>query len=82
MRHARGFFLSVVARAADRLNPAIEGCGNGVPELEECIFLKAYVDKHCLDARLDVADFSFVDAAYDVSVGFPLDRVFFEAVVL
>ena len=82
MRDARRLFLFCVASPVNRLDPAVEGGGNGIPELEEGIFLEPDVHEHRLDPGLDVADFALVNAADDVAVGFALDRVFLELVVL
>ena len=79
---ARGLLLGVAIAAIDGFNPAIEGGRDGVPELQEGIFLKSDVNEHGFDAGLDVADFSFENAADDVAVGFAFDGVFLEPVVL
>ena len=79
---ARGLLLGVAVAAIDGLNAAVEGGRDGVPELEEGIFLKSDVNEHGFDAGLDVADLAFKNAADDVAIGFAFDGVFLEPVVL
>jgi len=62
----------------DFLQSGIECGGQGVPEMEERVFLHADVDKHRLKAVLDVLDAALEDAADDVVVAFAFDRVLFE----
>ena len=49
--------------------------------MEERIFLEADIDEHGLEAVLDVFHAALVDAADDVAVAGPLDRVFLEYAV-
>jgi len=66
--------------AADLLNAAIQA-GQGVPEMEESILLKADVDEHRFETLLDVLYFALKDAADDVTVGISLNIVFFQNAV-
>ncbi|MFM8716257.1 MAG: hypothetical protein ACKOF3_05665 [Spartobacteria bacterium] len=79
---ARGLLLGVAVAAIDGLDAAVEGGGDGIPELEEGIFLESDVDEHGLDAGFDVSDLAFENAADDVAVGFAFDGVFLKPVVL
>ena len=79
---ARGLLFGGAAVASHGLDAAVEGGGNGIPELEEGIFFESDVHEHRLDARFDVAHLALEDAADDIAVGFALDGVFLEAIVL
>lgn len=68
--------------ALDLLEAGVEGFGNGVPEVEEGVFLETNVDEHRVQPGLDVADDAFVDRADDALVVFSLHGVFLERAVL
>ena len=78
----RRFFDCLPIAAFDLFDAAIERGGDGVPEMEESIFLEADVDKHRLQSGLDILDAPLVNAAHDVAVALALDAVFFELAVL
>ena len=65
----------------DFLDAAVERGRNGVPEMEERIFLEADVHEHRLQARLDVFDLALVNAADDVARAVALDAIFLELAV-
>jgi hypothetical protein len=50
--------------------------------MEESVFLEADVDKHRLQAHLDIFDSAFVDRANNVTRSVALDAIFFEPAVL
>ena len=75
-------FVTLLARAIDFFDPAIERSRNRVPEMQERIFLEADVDEHRLQPHLDVLNFSLVDATDDVPGGVALDVIFLEPAVL
>ena len=75
-------FRLLAIAAFDLFDAAVEGRGNGIPEMEKGVFLEADVDKHRLQSGLDVFDPPFVNAARDVAVALALDAIFFELSVL
>ena len=50
-------------RAVDFFDSTVERGWDGIPEMEESIFLEADVDKHRLQPHLDIFDSAFVDRA-------------------
>ncbi len=66
----------------DLLDPAVERGRNRVPEMEEGVFFEADVDKHRLEAGLDVLHPALVDAAGDVAGAVALDAIFLERAIL
>ena len=50
--------------------------------MERGVFLQADVDKHRLEAHLDVFDFALVNAADNVARAAALDAIFFELAIL
>ena len=78
------FFLgwSLFASPLNGLDAAVEGGGDGVPEVEEGVLLEADVDEHGLEAMLDVADLPLEDAADDVALAVALDGVFLQLAIL
>ena len=82
VRRFFGFFRFPRSGRLDFLDPAIERGRDRVPEMEKGVFLQADVDKHRLQARLDVFDPAFVNAARDVAGAVALDAIFLELAVL
>ena len=76
------FFGCCPVGPLDLLDPAVERGGNGVPEMEEGIFFQADVDKHRLEAGLDIFDPALVDAAGDVAGAVAFNAIFLEPAVL
>ncbi len=70
------------ALALDFLKAAVQCCGDGIPEVEEGVFIQADIDEHGFEALLDVFHAAFEDAADDVLVAFALDGVFLKQAVL
>ena len=62
--------------------PSDERGRDGVPEMQERVFVQADVHEHRLEALLDVAHAALEDAADDVLVAFALDGVFLQHAVL
>ena len=50
--------------------------------MKECVLFEADVNKHRLQAHLDVFDFALVNAADDVPRGLTLDAIFLEPAIL
>src|SRR4030095_2910985 len=76
------FSRALVRASVDFFDPAIERRGNRVPKMQERIFFEADVNKHRLQTHLDVFDFTFVNAAYDVPRALTLDAEFLESATL
>ena len=60
------FSRALISSSIDFFNTTIERSRNRVPEMKERIFLEADVNKHRLQAHLDVSDLTLVNAAHDV----------------
>ena len=73
------FSRALVRPSVNFFDSAVEGGGNGIPEMKERIFLEADVDEHRLQSHLNVFDFTLVNAAYDVPRALPLNAVFFKS---
>ncbi len=76
------FALPALTRAVDFFDSTVERGWDGIPEMEESIFLEADVDKHRLQPHLDIFDSAFVDRANNVTRSVALDAIFFEPSVL
>src|SRR5207245_6648805 len=72
------FALPALTRAVDFFDSTVERGWDGIPEMEESIFLEADVDKHRLQSHLDIFDSAFVDRANNVTRGVALDAIIFE----
>jgi hypothetical protein len=64
--------------AIDLLNAAIERGWQGIPEMQECVFLESDVHEHRLQAVFDVLHAALEDAADNVPIGFAFDGILFE----
>ena len=61
---------------------AVERSRNRVPKMKECVFFEADVDKHRLQAHLNVSNLALENAADDVSGALTFDAVFLQPAVL
>ncbi len=71
-----------VMAAAHFFKTGFQRGGNGVPEMQEGIFLQADVHKHGFEALLDVLDAALEDAAHQVGAAGALDGVFLQGPIL
>jgi len=76
------FSRPLVPAPIDFFNAAVKRSWDRVPKMKERVFLKADVDKHRLQAHLDVSDFPLVDAADDVPRALTFDAVFLQLAIL
>ena len=76
------FSRPLVPPPIDFFNATVKRSRNRIPKVEERVFLKADVNKHRLQAHLDVSDLALVDAADDVPRGLTFDAVFLQPAVL
>ena len=74
------FFMLFLGAAFsfDFFESGIKCGGQGVPEVEECVFVLADIDEHGLQTGFDILDLSFEDAADDVVFSFAFQGVFFK----
>ena len=71
----------IASRALNRLDTAVQGGGNRIPEMKEGIFLKPDVDEHRLETMLDIADLPLEDAADDVAFTVALDGILLQLAI-
>ena len=71
------FFLFAAA-AIDFLQAGIQCGWNGVPEMQEGVFVEPDVDEHGFEALFDIADAAFENAANEAVGADTLDVVFFD----
>src|SRR5206468_12634119 len=76
------FSRPLIPPPIDFFNAAVKRSRNRIPKMEERVFLKADVNKHRLQAHLDVSDLALVDAADDVPRALTLVVVFLQLAVL
>ena len=60
----------------------VEGFGDGIPEMQESIFLETDVHEHGIEAGFDIADDPLKNGAYDIVIVAAFDGVFFERAML
>src|SRR5438045_8133846 len=75
------FAMAALTRTVDFFDSTVERGRNGIPKMEESIFLEADVDEHRLQSHLDILDSAFVDRANNVARSVALDAIFFESSV-
>src|SRR5207244_1306051 len=72
------FAMPALTRAVDFFDSTVERGWDGIPKMEESIFLEADVDEHRLQSHLDILDSAFVYRANNVARSVALDAIFFE----
>src|SRR5439155_4620603 len=76
------FSRPLVPAPIDFFNAAVKRSWDRVPKMKECVFFEADVNKHRLQAHLDVSNLTLINAADYVSRTFTLDAVFLQLAVL
>src|SRR5206468_3074115 len=76
------FSRPLVSPPIDFFNTAVKRSRNCIPKMKERVFFKADVNKHRLQAHLDVSDLALLDAADDVPRALTFDAVFLQPPVL
>ena len=76
------FSRPLVPPPIDFFNAAVKRSRNRVPKMKERVFFEADVNKHRLQAHLDVSNFTLVNAADDVPRALTFDAVFLQPAVL